>query len=301
MEFVEPKVELIAETALSRDGLERYLHSVGATEYEIDDDISDIENLIMIAGKACYKSFQVGLNPNVTRIRDDSGPYLDNINKTGHGSVTEHGNVTFAFWDVSRVFTHELIRHRAGTAMSQESLRFVRMNRLNFWLPTCIRENKEAADLMTNTVLELEKKQDELARIYDIDNIKDFSRKKVLTSAFRRIAPIGLATSIIWTMNIRAARHLIQIRTSRHAEEEIRLVFDKVAEVMITKFPAMFSDFTSTEVNGIREWSASHAAMPYDGEKIATLEREIKDLKTKLERYEASDFMVKLENESKRV
>lgn len=300
MEFVEPKVELIAETALSRDGLERYLHSVGATEYEIDDDISDIENLIMIAGKACYKSFQVGLNPNVTRIRDDSGPYLDNINKTGHGSVTEHGNVTFAFWDVSRVFTHELVRHRAGTAMSQESLRFVRMNRLNFWLPTCIRENKEAADLMTNTVLELEKKQDELARIYDIDNIKDFSRKKVLTSAFRRIAPIGLATSIIWTMNIRAARHLIQIRTSRHAEEEIRLVFDKVAEVMTTKFPAMFSDFTSTEVNGIREWSASHAAMPYDGEKIAALEREIKDLKTKLERYEASDFMVKLENESKR-
>lgn len=286
MELVEPRVELIAETKLDKEGLSNYLDDIGATNYEIDDEISDLENLIMVGGKACYKSFQVGLNPNISRVRDDSGDYLANINKTGHGSVTEHGNVSFMFWNVSRVFTHELVRHRAGTAMSQESLRFVRLDNLKFWLPSCIKESKEATELMIDTVEYLEGKQKELAKIFDIDNIKEFSRKKVLTSSFRRIAPDGLATAIMWTMNIRTARHLIQIRTSRHAEEEIRLVFDQVAALMVEKYPSMFSDFSYTMVDGIREWVASNASMPYDNEKISALEKEIKKLKEKVVKLE---------------
>jgi len=279
MELVVPKVELIAETKLSREGLEEYLNDIGATNYEIDDEISDLENLVMIGGKACYKSFQVGLNPNISKVREDSGDYLANINKTGHGSVTEHGNTSFMFWNVSRVFTHELVRHRAGTAMSQESLRFVRLDNLKFWVPTCIKENEEATKLMLDTVKYLEGKQKELAEIFDIDNIKEFSRKKILTSSFRRIAPDGLATAIMWTMNIRTARHLIQIRTSRHAEEEIRLVFDQVAQIMVEKYPKMFSDFSYIMVDGIREWTASNASMPYDNEKIIKLSKEVEKLK----------------------
>ena len=37
--------------------------------------------------------------------------------------------------NVSRVATHELVRHRAGVAVSQESLRFVRLDDLPFWFP----------------------------------------------------------------------------------------------------------------------------------------------------------------------
>lgn len=51
------------------------------------------------------------------------------------GSVIEHHVTNWIFADVSRVFTHELVRHRVGTAFSQESLRYVRLNDLGLWLP----------------------------------------------------------------------------------------------------------------------------------------------------------------------
>lgn len=264
----EPKVELIASTGVDSEGLRRYLDDIGATEYEIDEELSPIDNLTMVAGKICYKSFQPGLNPNVKKVRDDANAYVGNIHKTGHGSVCEHGSVTFVFYDVSRVFTHELVRHRAGTAMSQESLRYVRLTDLSIWLPKCIKENPTAVEIFEQTVGILEEQQRRLAELYKVEKLP-MKKKKELTSAFRRIAPIGLGTAIVWTMNMRAARHLIQLRTSRHAEEEIRIVFAKVAKILKDKFPVMFEDLTYDETPAdIPEYKSPFAAMPYDGEKI---------------------------------
>ena len=42
---------------------------------------------------------------------------------------------SFVLHNVSRVVTHELVRHRPGTAVSQESLRFVRLTDIPFWFP----------------------------------------------------------------------------------------------------------------------------------------------------------------------
>jgi thymidylate synthase (FAD) len=77
----------------------------------------------------CYRSWEPGLNPNVSRVRTDSAQYLGNVVRSQHGSVLEHANFTFVLHNVSRVLTHELIRHRAGSAFSQESLRYVRLVR----------------------------------------------------------------------------------------------------------------------------------------------------------------------------
>lgn len=281
MQRVEPQVAHIASTKLNYAEVARYLKDIGAEEYQLDEGISDAEQLVIIAGKACYKSFVAELNPNVRKVRDDPQVYLDNIHKTGHGSVTEHASDTFMFWNVSRVFTHELVRHRIGVAMSQESLRYVRLTELQCWLPSCITENPAAVKIFEETFEYLEKRQLELAELYGIDAMKSFAKKKVLTSAFRRIAPIGLATAIMWTMNIRTARHIIQIRTSRFAEEEIRLVFDKVAEIMTEKHPLLFQDFVRLEYEGIGEWVAEYAAMPYDNEKLKVLVKELELLKSR--------------------
>ena len=57
--------------------------------------------------------------------------------------MLEHANYTFAFRDVSRVFTHELVRHRAGSAFSQESLRYVRLSELAFRVPPALEPIRE--------------------------------------------------------------------------------------------------------------------------------------------------------------
>ena len=134
--------------------------------------------------------------------------------------------------------------------------------------------------LIKEAVEYLESVQEKLAKIYQIDERKSFTIKKKLTSAFRRIAPIGVATCIVFSMNLRTARHLIPLRTSRHAEEEIRLVFSQIAEILVKQFPHVFQDFHSRRVGGYKEWYAENASQPYDKSdyELRNLEQQLEEL-----------------------
>jgi thymidylate synthase (FAD) len=253
MKLVEPKVFWIGETRIrdnNENGLQAYLNHIGVPDWKSDAK-TDIEKLSEFYGRLCYRSFQPGLNPNVTKIRERNDEYLKNIIEVRHGSVIEHGFLNFVFADVSRVFTHELVRHRVGTAISQESLRFVRLTEIGFYLPLIVRENEEVMEIMSSAVEHLEELQKKLAQITKIDEEKKFSIKKKLTSAFRRIAPEGLATTIGWSANIRTIRQVIEMRTDPGAEEEIRLVFGKLAEIMVKEFPNLFGDYEVEIVDGL--------------------------------------------------
>jgi thymidylate synthase (FAD) len=255
MRETEPKVYLIAKPDINEDELVRYLIDVKGLDWI--DDVSTVngkpawnaaQRIIEFAGRLCYRSWKPGLNPNVKRIRKDSGEYLRNIIKSGHGSVLEHVNYTFVFHDVSRVFTHELARHRAGTAISQESLRFVRLDEIPFWIPDWAQEDEFLTWLIYKHVQQAEALQADLSEHFNLDDPGvPFSEKKAKTSFMRRLAPMGLSTSIVWTANVRTLRHVIAERTKAHVEEEIRLVFDKVARIMKRECPDLFFDFTCVD------------------------------------------------------
>jgi thymidylate synthase (FAD) len=156
--------------------------------------------------------------------------------------VLEHASYTFALRDVSRVFTHELVRHRAGSAFSQESLRYVRLTEIGFRVPPAL---EPIRDQVVAIVERLEELQVDAAAALGLDDDGvPFDVKKEVTSALRRLAPIGLSTDIIWTANVRTLRHVIEMRTAPAAEEELRLVFDQVAAVMRDEAPGLFQDFT---------------------------------------------------------
>jgi thymidylate synthase (FAD) len=257
MEFVEPQVYLIAESKVNIDQLKAMLASVGqetATKWFArtkEASKSDGELLTEVAGRICYKSFGVGLNPNVTKIRENSRDYIDNTLSKGDGSIFEHATCTFAFLNVSRVLTHELVRHRVGVAISQESLRYVRPTHIRFWLPPDLQDRKTEV----KTIIEdIEQDYRELEHSYGWDNL-NFDVKKRITSALRRVMPDGLATSIVWTANHRTIRHVITMRTAESAELEIRFVFDKVARIMKDRFPLIYQDFEYSELpDRTRNW-----------------------------------------------
>ena len=240
----------MGETRLVEDGMRAFLAHTGAPDWH-GDAPSDSELLCEVMGRLCYRSFEPGLNPNVTRVREGNAPYLANILQVGHGSVLEHASLNFIFADVSRVVTHELVRHRAGTAISQESLRFVRLDALSAYVPVHIRESEAGMEIFARTFEELERIQQELARLYAIDDEKQFAVKKQLTSAFRRLAPIGVATTIGWSCNFRTLRHVIEMRTDPHAEEEIRFLFGEVFHLVRDRYPNLFSDYDEEEVDGL--------------------------------------------------
>jgi thymidylate synthase (FAD) len=253
----KPEVFLVAYPTLDWSEIRRYLGGVDERALEWADrvepsELSDGEALVEFGGRLCYRSWTEGLNPNVSRVRHGSYDYLGNILSSYHGSVIEHANYSFALHNVSRVLTHELVRHRAGTAFSQESMRFVRLDDIPMWFPEWARDDPDVMARSLDVLERLERHQRWMAEHFGLDNPGvPFSEKKAKTSFMRRFAPDGVATGILATINIRSLRHIIYMRTNLGAEEEIRIVFDEVADVCLKKFPFLMQDYSP---NQDREW-----------------------------------------------
>jgi thymidylate synthase (FAD) len=262
MKSVEPEVYLVARPELDYDEVARYLAEVGGESWlerldrgDLDAELNDPENLAEFAGRLCYRSWQPGLNPNITKVRTDHAQYLENILRQMHGSVLEHVSFSFVLHNVSRVTTHELVRHRPGVAISQESMRYVRLREIPFWFPEWARGDAELMKRATDVLNRLEEFQRWMTGHFGLDDEGvPFAEKKHKTSFMRRFAPEGVATGMVWTANVRTLRHVIEARTAPGAEEEIRLVVGKVAEVMRTEAPALFGDYVVEDGTWTPKW-----------------------------------------------
>lgn len=240
-----PEVFLIGGPQAYLGEMERYLRAVDESAVEWldrkrEENLDPGELITEFGGRLCYRSWKEGLNANVTRVRKNSEEYFENILRSKHGSVLEHSTYNFVFHNVSRVFTHELVRHRVGIAISQESLRYVRLTHLGFRVPDIL-------DPIKNEVVEmverLEEFQIDAAREMGLDDDGvPFHAKKEITSALRRLAPLGLSTGMLWSANLRTLRFCVEARTNSGAEEEIRFVFDQVGKLMKSQCSNIFQD-----------------------------------------------------------
>jgi thymidylate synthase (FAD) len=138
----EPNVALVACTRLNPAGffefveqnelqgplesLESPLFNIGRRVEGLADDVDDPETLVEIGGRMCYRSWERGR---------ETPEYLLNILDMGHGSVLEHSTLNFVISGISRSLTHELVRHRVGVAISQESQRYVDAADIRYVMP----------------------------------------------------------------------------------------------------------------------------------------------------------------------
>lgn len=253
MKFVEPKTFLIGVTSLIQSGIQEYLEESDNLEFidfinqAAEDGISDGEILCSLYAKLCYKSLTLGQNANVTKIRDIENN-LKGCFDSGHGSVFEHCTLNFITTDCSRVFTHELVRHRVGTAFSQTSGRYVAIDNIDFIVDPLLTEDPICKNIIEDLLVEIEDAA-KLLRSRLITDVMDFGKKKKITSAIRRIAPNGQSNEIGWSVNIRSLRHTILLRTNRHAEWEIRKVFNQVAKIIEDRWPLMLYGITKIDTN----------------------------------------------------
>jgi len=136
-QFVTPKSYWVGFTEMNDVEVMRYLKDTGNEDFwqsvlaAREAGLSNAEIMCSMFAKLCYKSLTLGDNANITRIRD----IPDNIKgcfDVGHGSIFEHVGFNFVIADCSRVFTHELVRHRIGTAFSQNSGRYIRLDKIDF-------------------------------------------------------------------------------------------------------------------------------------------------------------------------
>lgn len=265
--MAEPKTFLIGATAVDEGGLREYLESTGQMDFWADyleavlDEINPGMALVSFYAKLCYRSLVVGKNSNISRVRGIEQNLIGTL-QSGHGSVFEHCWLNFVTTNCSRVFTHELVRHRVGTAFSQTSGRYCTVEDAELVLPpeletiaTSDGGSETVADVMRQELVSMKRSVAKLRRMLKLDECGDFAVKKRLTSALRRIMPNGATNEIGWSCNVRSLRHMIEMRTSRHAEWEIRKVFSDVARIVEQRFPLMLHGGKSEIVDGLVEWT----------------------------------------------
>lgn len=259
----EITVRLIAKTTVQPLQIREWLSDLGVSVSTINNLMAtgntSADILTACAAKQCYMSFEAGMNPNVTKTRSEMAEYLDNVMAQGHGSVLEHVSFTFTIDNVTRVFTGEMNRHRAGVAISERSMRYIRFNEeMNWWMPLCFREDpyKDDDDLLNRkgrsqqvfirAFNQMQENYKELCNIWEMDESNhNFHYKKTMTSAFRRIVGMGVCTGGVWTLNTRALRHMLTMRCSKAAEEEIQLVANTILSIMRAQEPVLFGDFNN--------------------------------------------------------
>ncbi len=232
----QPRVYLVGRQQVDSGALDRFLAD-HETAWSTDTDIG-AEQLCEMAGRLCYLSFGKG--------RKSNAEYMGNIIDSAHGSVLEHAVWNFVIVGVSRSFTHELVRHRAGFGYSQLSQRYVDETAADFIEPDCIADDPELHAVWLESV-----RQSHAAYVRLVDGLSlKFAdepdrtlRRKLARQAARSVLPNATETKIFVTANARALRHFIEARANEHAEVEIRRVAVMILRLLQAEAPNIFGDY----------------------------------------------------------
>lgn len=250
----EPRVSIVAQTKFEpSDGLGDLTELMGSMTTGIRDYDEILEDsplgacpeyLTQLAGQLCYLSFGERRTP-LSKNKD----YIERIFKAGHGSVLEHSSYSVLMFGIDRAMTHELVRHRAGTAFSQVSQRYVDDTHLRFVLPWEYKQSNRLTALFERDIdraLESYREKSELLKEVmprrEGESVTDY--RKRIQSCSRETLPNCTEAPIIVTANTRAWRHIISMRTSPHADVRIRVPMIAVLKQLQTVSPNHFGDLS---------------------------------------------------------
>lgn len=185
-----------------------------------DDVLERLERI----GRVCYKSED--------RITQDSAKgFVRKILASGHESVIEHASMSVRFI-VDRGVSHELVRHRLA-AFSQESTRYCNYGKggeVTFIEP-CFwpRETVEWATWQEAMLV---------AESWYMQLLKGGASPQQARAAL----PNSVKTEIVMTANLREMRHILKLRTSKHAHPQFREVSVPLLAECKNTIPVIFDD-----------------------------------------------------------
>ncbi len=188
----------------------------------------DPEKAVTVAAKLCYSNSTIAeLEDKVREISVEK--FLDKILSMGHNSILEHASFSFGIDGISRVTSHQLVRHRVAS-YSQQSQRYVNLASSDeYVVPDSIADS-------------------ELSTEYNefLDNIHAFYSKMVAAGIpkedARYLLPNATCTKIIVTMNARELLHFFKLRCCQRAQWEIRDMAIRMLMLAKEAAPIIFKD-----------------------------------------------------------
>lgn len=208
------------------------------------------EKVIASAAKLCYS--KVGAMDIIKNLSDEkTEQFLQMLVDMGHESPIEHVSFTFAVEGVSRVLTHQLVRHRIAS-YSQQSQRYVKLEQFEYIIPPSIEESDEAKKLFIEAMENDQKTYNRITETLFESNFKQFinegktekeakrlAEKKSIEDA-RYVFPNACETKIVFTMNARTLMNFFHHRCCNRAQWEIRHMADEMLNLVKETAPTLF-------------------------------------------------------------
>lgn len=197
----------------------------------------DPERAVATAARLCYagvSAVDLDKKLNDTTVAN----MVTRMVSSGHGSTLEHAVFTFAVDEVSRVLTHQLVRHRLAS-YDQQSQRYTDSAGGGFTMPPTIADNNmliefgdqrfTVAEACENAV----RKADELYRALTAAGVPKEDARYLL--------PQGAHTRILVTMNARELLHFFALRCCTRAQWEIRELAERMLAEVKKVAPTLFA------------------------------------------------------------
>lgn len=186
----------------------------------------DPENTVATAARLCYSNAKIA--QLAEKMQGGKAQVLiEKLLEVGHLSPLEHASFTFGIEGVSRVLTHQLVRHRIAS-YSQKSQRYVEESGFDYVIPPSIQKNAPAAKRYKQLMEEIGQGYSELAAIVEREDA-------------RYCLPNACHTSIIVTMNCRSLFNFFELRCCQRAQWEIRTLAWQMLALVRKQSPGLFA------------------------------------------------------------
>lgn len=193
------------------------------------------ERTVAMSARLCYSP--IGAAQLEERISDEQAANLvRRLVSMGHLSTLEHVTFTFAIEGVSRVLTHQLVRHRIAS-YSQQSQRYVKEHDFETILPPSIAANAEAQAKFSALM-------EEIQSLYN-----EFTEAGIPAEDARYILPNAAETKIVCTFNARSLLNFFSLRCCTRAQWEIRALANKMLAECKKVAPVIFENAGPTCVS----------------------------------------------------
>ena len=184
------------------------------------------EKTVAMSARLCYSP--IGAAQLEEKITDEQAAKLvRKLVEMGHFSTLEHVTFTFAIEGVSRVLTHQLVRHRIAS-YSQQSQRYVKEHDFETILPLSIAARPAERE-------KFEKLMGEIRTLYT-----EWTEMGIPAEDARYILPNAAETKIVVTMNVRSLYNFFRLRCCTRAQWEIRALAEKMLAEVKEVAPVLF-------------------------------------------------------------
>lgn len=193
------------------------------------------ERTVAMSARLCYSP--IGAAQLEEKISDEQAAKLvRKLVSMGHLSTLEHVTFTFAIEGVSRVLTHQLVRHRIAS-YSQQSQRYVKEHDFETIVPASIASKPEAK-------AKFDKLMTEIQAMYD-----EFIALDIPAEDARYILPNATETKIVCTFNARSLLNFFSLRCCTRAQWEIRALANEMLRQCQAVAPVIFENAGPTCVS----------------------------------------------------